>query len=82
MKWREIVDENEVIKSYTDFFEEVSEPGIPKYIVGHSLGGLYAMRLAQLNPQYFKGCVLINPLLEFGPAKVSSFNKFRLFINN
>ena len=65
-----------------EFFEEVAVPEVPKYIFGHSLGGLYAMRMTQMNPNYFKGSVLVNPLLEFGPGKVGTFQKLRLYLNN
>jgi len=82
MLWREVVNEKEVIDNYMDFFEEVAIPNVPKYIFGHSLGGLYATRMAQMKPEYFKGCVLVNPLLEFGPGKVGSFQKLRLTLNN
>ena len=80
--WRETVDEKKVIDNYMEFFEEVAIPDVPKYIFGHSLGGLYATRMCQANPDYFKGSVLVNPLLEFGPGKVSGFQRFRLNLNN
>jgi alpha-beta hydrolase superfamily lysophospholipase len=46
MLWREVVSEKEVIDNYMEFFEEVAIPNVPKYIFGHSLGGLYAIRMS------------------------------------
>ena len=37
----------------------------PKFIVGHSLGALYAMRICMKRPDFFHGCIAINPLLDF-----------------
>lgn len=82
MLYREVVNEKEVIDNYMEFFEEVAIPNVPKYIFGHSLGGLYATRMAQMNSEYFKGSVLVNPLLEFGPGKATTFQKLRLNFNN
>ena len=45
MLWREVVSEKEVIDNYMEFIEEVAEPNVPKYLFGHSLGGLYAARM-------------------------------------
>lgn len=47
-------------------------PNTPKFIIGHSLGALYAARLTQERPDFFKGCILINPLFQF-KEKVSAF---------
>ena len=51
----------------------------PKFILGHSLGALYALRFCQLHPELFRGCILVNPLLEF-QQKVGSFKKASLFM--
>ena len=37
---------------------------IPKFLVGHSLGALYAARLCQSRSDFFRGCILINPMFE------------------
>lgn len=52
-------------------------PNTPKFLIGHSIGALYAARLCQKEPDFFKGQILINPLMEF-KDKISAFKKARL----
>lgn len=54
-------------------------PGLPLYIVGHSMGGLISL-LAVLSTKeptlQFQGMVLMGPLIEIDPALASGFMKF------
>ena len=44
--FREKVNEKEIMKEYMDFFDEVENPdNVPRFLVAHSLGALYAARL-------------------------------------
>ena len=60
--------EKDVFKNYSEFITQVSKDvsdKTPKFIIGQSIGALYAFRLCQMDPDLFKAAVLINPLLEF-----------------
>ena len=42
-------------------------PNLPSFIVGHSMGGMIAVRSVLKHPGFFKGMVLIGPLIVPGP---------------
>ena len=44
----------------------------PKFILGHSIGTLYGIRLCQKRPDFFSGCIGVNPLVDF-KDKVNSY---------
>ena len=68
------------MKEFIEVIEANEElQAVPKFIVGHSLGALYALRICQMNPEMFRGCVMINPLLEF-KEKVGPFKKAKMFL--
>ena len=53
-----------------DFLDHVSVGvgyGIPKFVIGHSFGGLIAARLCQQRPDFFKGAILVQPFMGFNP---------------
>ena len=63
---RETVNDKEVMQDYWAFLDEIEQiDDVPRFVVAHSLGALYAARLCQDRPDYFKGAILLNPLLEF-----------------
>ena len=81
-KRADIKAEEDILEDHWQFFEAVSflrgyHPNTPKFIMGHSLGALYASRICQRNPNFFKGQILINPLFEF-KNKISAFKKAAL----
>lgn len=39
-------------------------PGLPCFIVGHSMGGMITIKSAMSRPQYFAGVVLMGPLIK------------------
>jgi len=58
--------------------EKVKEnPGVPLFIIGHSLGGLITL-LASLSPQMprLSGMVLMGPLIKPDPETASPFQQF------
>ena len=71
--FREKVNEKEILEEYWKFFDEIEQPdNVPRFLFGHSLGALYATRLCQQRPDYFKGVILLNPLFELR-QKISAF---------
>ena len=52
MSIRQHIDEKEIIENYWQFIEQINEEyksnlgiELPRFIVGHSIGSLYALRL-------------------------------------
>lgn len=43
-------------------------PDIPLFIIGHSMGGMIALRTTLNHPEIFKGLVLMGPLIIPGPS--------------
>jgi acylglycerol lipase len=42
-------------------------PNLPVFLVGHSMGGMIAVRSVLRHPGFFKGMVLNGPLIVVGP---------------
>ncbi|CAL4130043.1 unnamed protein product, partial [Meganyctiphanes norvegica] len=51
-------------------------PGLPLFLLGHSMGGMIAVRTAMERPDYFKGVVLMGPLLVPNPTEATPIMKF------
>ena len=51
-------------------------PGVPAFIVGHSMGGLIALQAVLDKPDLVNGIVLIAPLVEIDPSMGTPFNIF------
>lgn len=51
-------------------------PGLPCFLVGHSMGGMIAIRTAMTRPQYFKGVVLMGPLIRANPSEATPVRIF------
>ncbi len=61
----------------SDFIQFITERGSPPLIaVGHSVGGMVALRAALLEPRLFRAMVLIDPVL-FPPAIIRLWNLVR-----
>ena len=78
----DIRDEETMVDDHFQFYESVAylrgyHPNTPKFLIGHSLGALYAARLCQREKDFFKGLIMINPLLDF-KTKISYFTKAKL----
>ena len=66
----DIVDFDIGLQDYWVFIDAESDfrshhHNIPKFLVSHSVGSLYALNLCIKRPDFFRGCISINPLLEF-----------------
>jgi len=66
-------DEKAILADYVSFFDEVNAEytghlgrELPKFIIGDGVGALWAQRICLDRPDHFKGCITLNPLLEFG----------------
>ena len=73
----DIVAEETALNDYWTFIDAAAHlrghhHNTPKFLIAHSLGALYAIRLCQKRPDFFKGCIVINPLLKFNNP-VSAF---------
>ncbi|KAJ0036512.1 hypothetical protein NQD34_005189 [Periophthalmus magnuspinnatus] len=51
-------------------------PGIPIFIVGHSMGGAISILTACERPSEFKGVVLIAPMVQMNPDSATPFKVF------
>lgn len=65
------------VDSFGDYLEDLRtilglaadrHPGMPLFLLGHSMGGLVALRHAQTRPRGLQGLVLSSPLLGIAPA--------------
>uniref|UniRef100_H0WSA8 Monoglyceride lipase n=3 Tax=Otolemur garnettii TaxID=30611 RepID=H0WSA8_OTOGA len=48
-------------------------PGLPVFLLGHSMGGAIAILTAAERPAYFSGMVLISPLVLASPESATTF---------
>ncbi|XP_074054528.1 monoglyceride lipase isoform X4 [Macrotis lagotis] len=48
-------------------------PGLPIFLLGHSMGGAIAIITASERPNYFSGMVLISPLVVASPESATTF---------
>ncbi|XP_071550064.1 monoglyceride lipase-like isoform X2 [Panulirus ornatus] len=46
-------------------------PGLPCFLVGHSMGGMIAIKCGMSRPQYFAGLVLVGPLIKANSAEAT-----------
>lgn len=51
-------------------------PNLPLFLLGHSMGGMIAVRTAMEQPNYFQGVVLMGPLLVPNPSDATPIMKF------
>lgn len=80
--------ENDTIQSYFEFINDIDQmykqrmgdsTELPKFIVGDGLGALYALQACRKDPDFFKGCISINPLFRFAtPYQVAGLSKMSL----
>lgn len=47
-------------------------PGLPCFIVGHSMGGMIAIKCGMARPEYFAGVVLMGPLIKANSAEATA----------
>ncbi|KAK3876087.1 hypothetical protein Pcinc_019099 [Petrolisthes cinctipes] len=46
-------------------------PGLPCYLVGHSMGGMIAIKSGMARPDYFSGLVLMGPLIKANASEAT-----------
>lgn len=51
-------------------------PGLPLFVLGHSMGGLISLKALLVEPDLFKGAVLMAPLVEADPSLASPTSVF------
>nr|XP_053651324.1 uncharacterized protein LOC128701577 isoform X2 [Cherax quadricarinatus] len=49
-----------------------THPSLPCFIVGHSMGGMIAIKCAMARPQFFTGVVLMGPLIKVNSAEATA----------
>lgn len=73
------------VETVDDYVEDVlrhcddvrsGHPGLPCFLVGHSMGGMIAIRTAMARPQFFKGVVLMGPLIRANAAEATPLKIF------
>ncbi|XP_037659147.1 monoglyceride lipase isoform X2 [Choloepus didactylus] len=52
---------------------EKDHPGLPIFLLGHSMGGAIAILTAAERPSYFSGMILISPLVLANPESATTF---------
>ncbi|KAK2504731.1 hypothetical protein MC885_007533 [Smutsia gigantea] len=57
-------------------------PGLPVFLLGHSMGGAIAILTAAERPGHFSGMVLISPLVLANPESATTFKVFAAKILN
>ncbi|XP_057361901.1 monoglyceride lipase isoform X5 [Manis pentadactyla] len=57
-------------------------PGLPVFLLGHSMGGAIAILTAAERPSHFSGMVLISPLVLANPESATTFKVFAAKILN
>lgn len=69
---------NDVVADVLQLVTTVSPtpPGVPAFLMGHSMGGLIALLAAQSSPGLFTGMVLSAPCLEVDPNIKTPLNVF------
>ncbi|XP_072454438.1 monoglyceride lipase isoform X5 [Notamacropus eugenii] len=65
-----------------DVFQHVDlmqkdHPGLPIFLLGHSMGGAIAILTASERPSSFSGMVLISPLVVASPESATTFKEYR-----
>ena len=55
---------------FTGFINQEKHPDLPLYLIGHSMGGMIAVRAVLRHPGYFSGMILNGPLIIPGPQVV------------
>ncbi|MFT7804457.1 monoglyceride lipase-like [Arapaima gigas] len=60
---------------HVDLMKE-RHPGLPIFLVGHSMGGAISILTASERPEDFAGVVLIAPMVQLSPDTASSFKVF------
>ncbi|OBS67034.1 hypothetical protein A6R68_04430 [Neotoma lepida] len=51
-------------------------PGVPVFLLGHSMGGAISILAAAERPTHFSGMVLISPLVLANPESASTFKLY------
>ncbi|XP_044108814.1 monoglyceride lipase isoform X2 [Neovison vison] len=57
-------------------------PGLPVFLLGHSMGGAIVILTAAERPSYFSGMVLISPLVLANPESATTFKVFAAKVLN
>uniref|UniRef100_A0A452S6X7 Monoglyceride lipase n=1 Tax=Ursus americanus TaxID=9643 RepID=A0A452S6X7_URSAM len=57
-------------------------PGLPVFLLGHSMGGAIAILTAAERPSHFSGMVLISPLVLANPESATTFKVFAAKVLN
>ncbi|XP_030875636.1 monoglyceride lipase [Leptonychotes weddellii] len=57
-------------------------PGLPVFLLGHSMGGAIAILTAVERPSHFSGMVLISPLVLASPESATTFKVFAAKVLN
>lgn len=75
------------VNKFTDFVDDAEQfvkhvfhahpelAGHPRFVFGHSMGGLIATHLTMRNPKYWSGVILSGPALEADPKVATPFLK-------
>lgn len=70
---------DDYVKDVVAHFEKVAQEvpaDLPRFIVGHSMGGTIAIKTAMCNPQMFHGVVLIAPAVVISPEVATPMRIF------
>ncbi|XP_076040106.1 monoglyceride lipase-like [Oratosquilla oratoria] len=60
---------NDVLRHCDDVRSQ--HPGLPTFMVGHSMGGMIAIRVAMTRPEMFDGVVLMGPAISPNPREAT-----------
>lgn len=73
------------VENVDDYVEDVlrhcddvraGHPGLPLFLVGHSMGGMIAIRTAMARPELFRGVVLMGPLIRANESEATPLKIF------
>ncbi|KAL8565737.1 hypothetical protein ACOMHN_018654 [Nucella lapillus] len=73
-----VEDFHEYVRDSFQHYESVAEnfPDLPKFVIGHSMGGAVTLVSAIERPDYFDGVILIAPAVQIDPETVSPLRIF------
>uniref|UniRef100_A0A8C0N188 Monoglyceride lipase n=1 Tax=Canis lupus familiaris TaxID=9615 RepID=A0A8C0N188_CANLF len=63
------------VLQHVDFMQK-DYPGLPVFLLGHSMGGAIAILTAAERPSHFSGMVLISPLVLANPESATTFKDY------
>ncbi|XP_054543698.1 monoglyceride lipase isoform X3 [Talpa occidentalis] len=83
--------ERMVVSDFSVFIRDVLQhvdvmqkdyPGLPVFLLGHSMGGAIAILTAAERPGHFSGMVLISPLVIANPESATTFKDYSKILKN